>query len=181
MTVSNTPDSMPIAPPCVVTLTWTLRDSLNDIIAKQETPTAYFYGGGDLLPKIEEALLSQQKGEQLDLYLEPDHGYGDYDSDLVFFETRSIFPEPVEPGMQFESLPTGAKNTPVDDAIYTVTEVYEDYIVLDGNHPLAGISLKLHIYIRDVRPATDEEIEKRSLATMDFEVADMLPLGQKLH
>lgn len=174
---------MLITPPCVITLTWTLRDSLNEIVAEQKTPATYFYGGGDLLPKIEEALLAHKKSDQLDLYLEPEHAYGDYDSDLVFFEPRSIFPEPIEPGMQFDVLPAGAKNPPIQtqDTIYTVTEVYNDYVVLDGNHPLAGISLKLHILIKDVRQATSDEIEASSLAKMDFVVADMLPLGQKLH
>lgn len=182
MTDSTSPESMPIAAPCVVTLTWTLRDSLNDMIAHQALPTTYYFGGGDLLPKIEEALLSHQKGEQLDLYLEPEHAYGDYDSGLVFFESRSIFPEPIEPGMQFEALPAGAQNKPDQDGIYTVTEVYDEHVVLDGNHPLAGMSLKLHIFIRDVREASPEELAKGSLTAMDFVVADSrLPLGQKLH
>lgn len=180
--MSHNPDTPIIQAPCVITLTWTLRDSLNTVISKQETPIAYFYGGNDLLPKIEEALRDHQKGDQLDLYLEPEHAYGEYDSSLVFFEPRSIFPEPLEAGMQFEGLPTGAKSTAApENIIYTVTEVYDEYVVIDGNHPLSGISLKLHINIREVRMATPEEIEQGTLVSMDFEVADLLPLGKKLH
>lgn len=180
--MSQAPDNLIIQAPCVITLTWTLRDSLNTVISKQETPVAYFYGGNDLLPKIEEALQEHQKGDQLDLYLEPEHAYGEYDSSLVFFEPRNVFPEPLEAGMQFEGLPAGAKSaTAPENVIYTVTEMYNDYVVVDGNHPLSGISLKLHIYVRDVRAATPEEAEQGTLAAMDFEVADLLPLGKKLH
>jgi hypothetical protein len=49
------------------------------------------------------------------------------------------------------------------DVIYLVTEVYPSHVVLDGNHPLAGMALRLHIKVRDVREATDAEIEARSV------------------
>ena len=53
-----------------------------------------------------------------------------------------------------------------EDAIYTVTEVYPDHVVLDGNHPLAGIALRLALVVRDVREATDEEIEAGSVGSL---------------
>lgn len=172
---------MKITSPCVITLTWSLTDSLNQPIDQVNEPTAYFYGGNDLLPKIEDALSEHAQGDQLDLYLEPSHTFGDYDSGLVFFEARSIFPEPVTPGMQFEGLPAGAQNDAPSDVIYTVTEVYDGYVVVDGNHPLAGISLKLHIDIVDVREAAQDEIERGSLSADMFEVADLMPLGKRIH
>jgi FKBP-type peptidyl-prolyl cis-trans isomerase SlyD len=49
------------------------------------------------------------------------------------------------------------------DTIYVVTEVYPTHVVLDGNHPLAGIALRLIITVRDVREASDEELEARSV------------------
>lgn len=174
---------MNIQAPCVVSLTWTLTDSLNQPLDAQEEPQSYFYGGSDLLPKIEEALADHTKGDVLDLYLEPQHAFGDYDSERVFFEARGIFPEPIAPGMQFEGLPEGAQSAAPTDVIYTVTEVYDDYVVVDGNHPLAGMSLKLHITIEDVREATPEDIERGSASDASagsmFEVADLLPLGKK--
>lgn len=175
---------MKITAPCVITLTWTLKDSLNQEIDSLEEPTPYFYGGNDLLPKVEEALLEHEPGEQLDLYLEPSDAFGDYDSDLVFFEKKEVFPEQTTPGLQFEGLPQGAQSQAPADIIYTITEVYDTHIVVDGNHPLAGISLKLHLDIKDVRPATPEEIENASIASgmfNMFEVADVLPMGKKIH
>jgi FKBP-type peptidyl-prolyl cis-trans isomerase SlyD len=42
--------------------------------------------------------------------------------------------------------------------IFTVTEIADDKVVLDGNHPLAGMALRFELSVADVRPATDEEI-----------------------
>ena len=158
-----------------------MQDSMQQDISHEDEPAEYFYGGDDLLPKIEEALLKHQKGDQLDLYLEPEHTFGEYNSEHVFFETRHIFPENTIPGMQFEGLPQGAKNTFSESTIFNVTEVYDEYIVVDGNHPLAGISLRLHIDILDVRPATEEEIQHKSTSKNMLTILNPLPSGKKLH
>ena len=147
---------MNITAPCVVSLTWTLTDAQNAPIDELVEPVEFLFGGEDLLPKVEEALAGQAVGFETHLHLEPEHAFGDYDPELVFFEARSIFPEGVvEPGMQFEGPPPGAVTTDMpEDAIYTVTEVYPDHVVLDGNHPLAGIALRLALVVRDVREAS---------------------------
>jgi len=50
-----------------------------------------------------------------------------------------------------------------EDVVYTVTEVYPSHVVLDGNHPLAGMALRMHITVRGVRAASTEEIEAKSV------------------
>ena len=88
------------------------------------------------------------------------------------FESRTLFPEGIEPGMRFEGLPPGAATTGMpDNAIYTVTEVYPEHVVLDGNHPLAGIALRLHVKVLDVREATDEEVQAGSVGEQLLSVA----------
>ncbi|HUP09598.1 MAG TPA: peptidylprolyl isomerase [Caldimonas sp.] len=171
---------MRIEAPCVVSLTWRLRDAHGQAIDELSDPVDFFVGGEDLLPKIEEALIGQEPGYSTSLHLEPEHAFGDYDADLVFFEPRSIFPESVGVGMQFDGLPTGVSTPGMPaDAIYTVTEVYPDHVVLDGNHPLAGIALNLDLVVRDVRPATAEEISAGSVGQAAFTV---LPSpGTRLH
>lgn len=155
---------MEIVVPCVVSLTWRLADAQGVEIDELTEPVEFFYGGDDLLEKAEEALAGQVAGYETTLHLEPEHAFGDYDSELVFFEQRSIFDGPVEPGMQFEGPPPGAQTPDLrDDAIYTVTEVYPDHVVLDGNHPLAGIGLRLYMVVRDVREASEAEIEAGSV------------------
>jgi FKBP-type peptidyl-prolyl cis-trans isomerase SlyD len=155
---------MVIAKPCVVTLTWTLADAQGEPLDELGEPTEFLFGGDDLLPRLEEALDGREPGAELDVYLEPEHAFGEYDPDLVCFESRTLFPEGTEPGMRFEGLPPGAATSGMpDDVIYTVTEVYPEHVVLDGNHPLAGIALRLHVKVLDVRQATEEEAQAGSV------------------
>lgn len=173
---------MMISTPCVVSLTWRLEDAQGQLIDELEAPVEFFYGGDDLLAKVEEALSGQEAGFETQLHLEPEHAFGEYDPALVFFEERALFGEQVEPGMQFEGPPEGAatKGMPAD-AVYTVTEVYDTHVVLDGNHPLAGIALRLDVKVRDVREATEEEIEAGSVSEPGLSVMSGAPSGTHLH
>jgi FKBP-type peptidyl-prolyl cis-trans isomerase SlyD len=173
---------MPITDPCVVSLTWKLRDTLGNLIDELEAPVEFFFGGDDLLAKVEEALSQQEVGYATTLHLEPEHAFGDYDPALVFFEERAVLPEAVEVGMQFDGPPRGARTPDLPaEAIYTVTEVYPGHVVLDGNHPLAGIALRLDLIVHDVRPATGEEVEARSVGRPVFTVMNTAPGGPRLH
>ena len=173
---------MQIAAPCVVSLTWHLADAQGVEIDELAEPVEFLFGGDDLLAKVEEALVGQAPGFETTLHLEPEHAFGEYDSSLVFFEERAIFEGSVEPGMQFEGPPPGSKTTDLRaDAIYTVTEVYPDHVVLDGNHPLAGIGLRLALVVRDVRPATEAEVEAGTVGTSAVSVLASAIPGEHLH
>ena len=173
---------MLISSPCVVSLTWRLQDTQGSLIDELAEPVEFFFGGDDLLAKVEETLLGQEAGFATLLHLEPEHAFGDYVPELVFFEERSVFPEAVEVGMQFDGLPEGAATPDMPaDALYTVTEVYPGHVVLDGNHPLAGIALRLDLVVRDVREATAEEIEAGSVGEPIFTVMNTAPAGTQLH
>jgi len=173
---------MNITAPCVVSLVWRLEDTQGNLIDELEEPVEFFYGGDDLLEKVEEALADQEVGYHASLHLEPEHAFGEYDPDLVFFEERSIFPEQIEPNMQFDGMPEGATTQGMPaDAVYTVTEVYPTHVVLDGNHPLAGIALRLDLQVRDVREATEEEIAAGSVGQPVVTVMNTAPPGSQLH
>ena len=174
---------MEIAAPCVVSLTWRLADAQGAEIDELSDPVEFFFGGEDLLEKVEEALAGHEPGYETTLHLEPEHAFGDYDPELVFFESRDIFPEGVvDAGMQFEGPPPGAKTSGMpDDALYTVTEIYPDHVVLDGNHPLAGIALRLALVVRDVREASDDEIEAGSVGSPGISVLGAAQPGPHLH
>ena len=173
---------MQIQAPCVVSLTWKLSDAQGQPIDELKDPVEFFYGGDDLLPKVEEALAGKATGDEAFLHLEPEHAFGDYNAELVCFEDRALFPAEVGPGMQFEGLPEGAATPDMPaEAIYTVTEVYDTHVVLDGNHPLAGVALRLHVTVRDVREATDDEIERGSVGDAALTVLSTAPAGTSLH
>ncbi len=177
---------MDIRKPCVVSLTWRLEDAQGALIDELNEPMEFFFGGDDLLAKVEEALTGQTVGFEASLFLEPEHAFGDYDANLVFFEPSEIFHSAVEEGMQFEGPPPGSKTPDMPaDALYTVTEVYDTHVVLDGNHPLAGLALKLALKVIDVREANDDEIEQGSVAQSIFSFApgqnEEVPPGATLH
>ncbi|MFG6447393.1 peptidylprolyl isomerase [Roseateles sp. BYS180W] len=162
---------MLISAPCVVSLTWRLEDAQGHAIETLDEPMEFLYGGDDLFEKVEQALAGQEAGFETSIALQPEDAFGDYNSELVCFEARSVFPEAVEVGMQFEGLPEDATTPDMPaDRIYTVTEVYPEHVVLDGNHPLAGIGLRMHIQVRGVRAATEEEAEAGTLGELGLSV-----------
>jgi FKBP-type peptidyl-prolyl cis-trans isomerase SlyD len=162
---------MQINAPCVVSLTWRLEDAQGQVIEELDPAMEFFFGGEDLFAKVEEALTGQESGFETSIALQPEDAFGDYEAELVCFESRTLFPENVEVGMQFEGLPEGCVTEDMPtDRIYTVTEVYPEHVVLDGNHPLAGMGLRMHLKVCDVREASEEEIEAGTLGDSGFSV-----------
>jgi FKBP-type peptidyl-prolyl cis-trans isomerase SlyD len=115
----------------------------------------YLHGHDEILPALERALEGKEAGGELVLQLEPEDSFGEYDERLLRVEPRTGFPEVLGAGMQFEGVPGGEQ----DGVIYTVTDVAGDKVVLDGNHPLAGIAIEFRATVREVRGATADEIE----------------------
>jgi FKBP-type peptidyl-prolyl cis-trans isomerase SlyD len=174
--------AMQITAPCVVSLSWRLDDAQGQLIDELAQPLEFFFGGDDLLAKVEEAIEGQQAGFEASLHLEPEHAFGDYDSKLVCFEDRKLFPETLEAGMQFDSLPEGAATADMpQDIVYTVTEIYPEHVVLDGNHPLAGIALRMHLKVTAVRAATEEEVGNGSVGEPVLSLLNLASPSQRVH
>lgn len=174
---------MKITPQCVVALTWTLKDTLGDVLDELDEPVEFLLGGDDLLASIEQALQGHGAGDTLELQLEPEQAFGDYDENLVFLEARGIFPAELEEGMTFDgaAMPSGATAQIPPEHIYTVTEIYPEHVVLDGNHPLGGIAIRLALKVESVREATEQEIGKGSLGTGFFKLEALTPGSDTLH
>ncbi|MFZ6817631.1 FKBP-type peptidyl-prolyl cis-trans isomerase [Undibacterium sp. Ji22W] len=148
---------MKIAKNTVVTVEYSLSDTLGNLIEQGQEPMIYLHGGYEnTLPKIEEALEGKDVGFNETIQVEPEDAFGEYDAELVKMEERSRLPSPIEVGMQFEGTPDDDEEG--EGLIFTVTEIAEDKVVLDGNHPLAGIALRFTLNVIDVREATAEEI-----------------------
>ena len=168
---------------CVVALTWTLKDTLGEELDVLDEPVEFLLGGDDLLARIEQALQGHAAGADLSLHLEPEDAFGDYDEQLLFLEPRALFPVELEEGMTFEgsALPEGVSAQIPREALYTVAQIYPDHVVLDGNHPLAGIAIRLDIQVQEVRPATEEEIGSGTCGTGFFKVQPQAPGNNLLH
>jgi FKBP-type peptidyl-prolyl cis-trans isomerase SlyD len=163
-------EQMQVTPQCVVGLTWTLKDTLGEVLDELKEPVEFVVGGDDLLPKIEEALQGHVAGDKMDLHLEPEEAFGDFDDQLVFLEDRKLFPAELEEGMTFEELPAGAKADAPKGTLFTVTDIYPDHVVIDGNHPLAGIAIRLALKLESVREASEEEAGRGTAGTGFFKV-----------
>ena len=146
---------MQIAMNTVVTMTYELKDADGNILESSKEPVAYLHGGYDnIFPKVEEAMHGKKIGDTIELGLEPSDAFGEYDAELVQVEPKSAFPEAeLKVGMQFEG----------DDSlgeviVYSVTDITEDKVIVDGNHPWAGQKVIFKAAITDVRLANEEEV-----------------------
>jgi FKBP-type peptidyl-prolyl cis-trans isomerase SlyD len=136
-----------------------LADIWGNTIERSDEPLLYLHGGyGNIFPAAEAALEGKGVGDRVELRLEPEDAFGDYDENLLRVEDRSRFPETLEVGMRFE----GEAGSADEGRFFTVTDIAEGKVVLDANHPLAGMALKLSCAVRDVRAAKPDEIENGS-------------------
>ncbi len=141
----------------VVTLTYKLYSGADELIEETSVPISYLHGGHHgIFPGIEDALTGKQAGDVCSVTLEPEDAFGEYDAELVRVETPDRFPDDVKVGMQFEEA--------VDDdesatRVFTVTDIADGKVVVDGNHPLAGQRLRFDCRVLDVRQATPDELE----------------------
>lgn len=149
--------NMQVAKNSVITLEYHVTDPDGEVVDEGREPLIYLHGGyDDIFPLIEEALHGKKIGESVNVKLQPDEAFGDYDAELVQVEPLKDFPKEIQVGMQFEG---GAEDDEEDFIIYRVTEIADDKVVLDGNHPLAGMALVFTCTVSAVRPASAEEIE----------------------
>ncbi|NLG51322.1 MAG: peptidylprolyl isomerase [Chloroflexi bacterium] len=139
----------------VVSLDYTLRLDDEGVVDTSEgrEPLMYIQGQGQIIPGLEKQLAGMETGQEKDVVVLPEEGYGEYDSDLVETLPRSIFPPELEEGMAFRMRTDDGRI-----AVVYVEEIQGDQVVVNLNHPLAGKTLYFHVRVNDVREATPEEL-----------------------
>jgi len=163
--------NMQVAKNTVVTLDYNVTDPDGELVDAGTEAIVYLHGGyDDIFPMIEEAMQGKKVGESAIIKMQPDDAFGEYDAELIQVEPRSGFPKELEVGMQFEGVPDGSDDD--DILIYRVTEIANDKVVMDGNHPLAGMALVFTCTVTAVRPASAEEIEHGHMHDDDFDHDD---------
>ena len=148
---------MQITQNSVVSFHYTLNDAdgkLLDTSAGREA-FAYIQGHSMIVPGLERQLEGKKAGESLLAVVPPAEGYGEIDPSLVHKVPADRFGgQNVEPGMQFQAGTSEAG----DMGVFTVISVEDGMVALNGNHPLAGVTLHFNVEITDVRAATEEEL-----------------------
>lgn len=150
---------MKIAKDTVVSLSYELVDANGGaMLEKSNDPISYVHGGYDgIFPTVEEALHGKNVGDKVSVKMEPDDAFGEYDHDLVRVESRDLFPKDIEVGMQLEG---GAEGDDDEDyMLFTIVEITDKDVTVDGNHPLAGKTLNFNATVTDVRAASKEELD----------------------
>ena len=141
----------------VVSLEYSLRLDGGEVIdsSADGEPLLFLQGAGQIITGLEQALYGIAVGDEKQVTVAPADGYGEMDPQGVQFFPASNFPDDME-------LEVGMALQAQDNSghVYTVyvSEVQEDGVMLDFNHPLAGETLHFQAKIADLRPATDEEL-----------------------
>ena len=143
----------------VVLIHYVLTNDDKEVLDSSEgqEPLAYLHGTGHLIPGLEAQLLGKAAGDQLDVTVQPNDGYGEFNEELVQTVSSDVFDgvDSVEPGMQFQT----SNDDGSGGETITVISVENDEVTIDGNHPLAGVTLHFAVDIVNVREATAEELE----------------------
>ena len=138
----------------VATIHYTLTNDNGDVVDKStpDSPLSYLHGAGNIVPGLEKALSGKQVGDSLKAEVPPEQGYGPRHDGMVQQVPRTAFPDvEVKPGMQFEA------RTERGPMLVTVTDMDEENVTVDGNHPLAGKTLNFAVEVANVREATEQE------------------------
>ncbi|KTG16409.1 MULTISPECIES: peptidylprolyl isomerase [unclassified Guyparkeria] len=141
----------------VVSIDYTLKNDAGEVMdtSEQNGPLAYLHGHQNIIPGLEKALDDKSVGDSFTVSIEPADAYGERDERMIQTVPRSMFQgvDEIEPGMRFQAQTEGGVT------VVTIKEVNGDEITLDGNHELAGETLHFDVEVKDVRPASEEEIE----------------------
>jgi FKBP-type peptidyl-prolyl cis-trans isomerase SlyD len=148
---------MQITKNSVVSIDYTLKDDDGNVLDSSQgrEPLAYLHGSGGIIPGLESQLNGKQTGDQLQVSVAPEDGYGLRNESLCQEVNRSHFDgiEDLGVGMRFRV------DSDAGPMVITVTEIKEESVTVDGNHPLAGVPLNFDVTVRDVREATADELE----------------------
>ncbi|MDF1589566.1 MAG: peptidylprolyl isomerase [Gammaproteobacteria bacterium] len=148
---------MKVAENAVVVIDYTLKDNSGEVIDSSEGagPLAYLHGFGNIINGLEDALLGKEAGDQIQATIAPENAYGERHEDMQQDVPKELFGgvDNIEVGMQFQS------ETDEGPVMVTVVAITDEMVTVDGNHPLAGVELSFDVTIREVREASDEELE----------------------
>jgi FKBP-type peptidyl-prolyl cis-trans isomerase SlyD len=149
-----------IGPNTYVTVDYELRDEDGDMLeASAEEggePIKYVHGYGMLVPGLEAALAGLRQGDQREVVVPADAGYGEYDESLLLEVGRDELPDPAGVKLGDEFI---AESPDGDEIAMSVVEIGDKQVTVDANHPLAGMTLRYQVRVLDVREATEDEIE----------------------
>lgn len=133
-----------------VSLTYSITDDQGNVMEQSDLPVSYVYGGDtELVGGVDEAILGKKAGDRVEVTVPPENGFGDRDPDLTFTDDiENVPPEFRRVGAEVEM-----RNEAGESRTFYVTDISGGKLTVDGNHPMAGKTLTVHISIAEVRDA----------------------------
>ncbi|MCG6896339.1 MAG: peptidylprolyl isomerase [Thiocapsa sp.] len=139
----------------LVALTYRIDDGLGNVLEQTEIPVTYIHGGQtELIGGMDAAISGRRVGDEVDLILDPDEGFGPHDPALTFTDDL----ENVPPEFHFVGAEVQMENERGETRHFYVTRIADGKLTVDGNHPLAGRTLRVHVRVEDVRDPTHAEL-----------------------
>ena len=141
----------------VVSFHYTLKDTKGNVLESSfgDEPLVYLEGVGQIIPGLESAIQGLKKGDKKSVHVKAAEGYGEFEKELIVQVPRAQIPKKdVAVGDRFHADSGGGHSQ-----VVVVTEVTDDHVTVDGNHPLAGQDLHFEVEIAGIRAATKEELE----------------------
>jgi FKBP-type peptidyl-prolyl cis-trans isomerase SlyD len=148
---------MQISQNTVVSIHYTLKNSQGEIIDSSDgaAPLVYLHGAGNIIPGLENELGGKSQGDKLEVTVEPQLAYGERREEMVQDVPIEHFEgvENLQVGMRFRA------QSDIGEQLVTITEIQENLVTVDGNHPLAGETLHFTVEVLELRKATEDEMQ----------------------
>jgi FKBP-type peptidyl-prolyl cis-trans isomerase SlyD len=136
----------------------TIEDGTEVDSTSERGPMEYLHGHQNIIPGLETTLEGRQVGDEVDVTIGPEDGYGEHDPErIVQVKREQLDFEPEVGAVVAARLPDGREQH------LLIAEVEDETVTLDGNHPLAGQTLRFEVSVASIREATEEELANESV------------------
>lgn len=144
----------------LVSLTYSISDAYGKVVEQSDLPVTYIHGGqNELIGGMDRAVAGKCAGEEVELKVRSDQGFGPVDPDLTFTDTIDNVP----PQFRHIGAEVQMQNESGEVKTFYVTKIEKDKLTVDGNHPLAGKDLHVKVQIQEVRDPTEQELSREGL------------------
>ena len=147
-----------------VSLAYSITDEKGNVLEQSDLPVSYVYGGEtELVGGVDDAILGKGEGDKVEVTLPPEKAFGEHDPDLTFTDKiANVPPEFRRLGAEVEM-----RNDAGEARTFYVTRIEDDELTVDGNHPMAGKTITVHIKILEVRDATADDVKNPGIDSIN--------------
>ncbi len=139
----------------VVSITYTIHDDQGTLMERVDLPVSYIHGRQrELFPQIERELDGKTVGDNVRVELSPEDGFGPHNASLTFTDDIANVPEE----LRYVGAELEAQNASGEVLKFVVTDIRDNKLTVDANHPLAGKNVIFDVTVAEIRDATDEEL-----------------------